>query len=96
MYVYKNSSYAVKTFYGVTVNPGDVKVFPGPINDKCMRPISNLPKEPPSASRQSDAKKQVVNNPATSDQLSAASEDKPKAEVKPNNNKIVKEEIPNG
>ena len=96
MYVYKNSSYSVKTFYGVAINPGDIKVFPGPINDKCMRPISNLPKEPPSASRQSDAKKQVAKNPATDDQLSEASEDKPKAEVKTNNTKIVKEEIPNG
>lgn len=95
MYVYKNSSYAVKTFYGVTINPGDIKEFPGPVNDKCMRPINNLPKEPPSASRQTDAKKQVVKHAATYEQLSEASEDESKAEVK-TNNKIVKEEIPNG
>ena len=33
---YKNTSYSVKTFYGVTFRPNETKEVPGYINDKYM------------------------------------------------------------
>ena len=37
---YKNISYSVKTFYGVTFNPGETKEVPSCINDRLMIPTS--------------------------------------------------------
>lgn len=36
---YKNTSYTVKTFYGVTFKPNDIKEVPGFINNKYMVPV---------------------------------------------------------
>ena len=34
MFCYKNISLSVKTFYGISFAPGDIKEVPGPINSK--------------------------------------------------------------
>ena len=47
MFSYKNTSLSVKTFYGVTFNPGDIHEVPGYINDPRMIRVSDKPKEPP-------------------------------------------------
>lgn len=56
--LYKNTSYAVKTFYSVTFNPGDTHDVPGPVNDPSMIRVVSQPavqpaqsKKPPESSR---------------------------------------------
>ena len=46
MLFYKNASVIVKTFYGVTFNPGEVKGVPGFINDPKMIPTAEPQKKP--------------------------------------------------
>ena len=48
MIFYKNTSLTVKTFYGVTFNPGEVNEVPGYINHHDMIRVPE-PKEPPKA-----------------------------------------------
>lgn len=45
--VYKNLSMSVKTFYGVTFNPGDIHEVGGAINSPGFIQLRQLPKEPP-------------------------------------------------
>lgn len=49
MITYKNTSLAVKTFYGVEFRPGDVREVPGFILDPAMIRYNGTPKEPPKA-----------------------------------------------
>ena len=48
--IYKNCSHIVKTFYGVTFQPGDVREVPGTISDKSFVRVSTMPKKEPPAS----------------------------------------------
>lgn len=48
--IYRNNSRAVKTFYGVTFAPGDIKKVKGYINDPKFVKQDRLPKEPPKVS----------------------------------------------
>ena len=44
MFAYKNTSLSVKTFYGVTFNPGDIHTVSGYVNDPSMIRIKEKPK----------------------------------------------------
>lgn len=48
-FIYKNLTNSVKTFYGVTFNPGDVKEVPGFINADHFIRVSEMPEEPPAS-----------------------------------------------
>lgn len=73
---YKNTSYSVKTFYGVTFEPGQIKEVNGIINDKFMiivdKPINTQPKEvqqkPSPVRKQKEIKK--ADEPASIDETS--------------------------
>ena len=47
MLVYKNNSLSIKTFYGVTFHPGDIKSVPGYINSAKFIRVKSVPKELP-------------------------------------------------
>jgi hypothetical protein len=85
MIIYKNISCSVKTFYGVTFEPNDVKGVPGYINDHGMVRVVNHKKPQP--------KKRTYNK------KSVISESKPTDSASIENNNLVtinKEETPNG
>jgi len=85
MIIYKNISCSVKTFYGVTFDPNDVKGVPGYINDRSMVRVSNYKKSQPK--KRTYTKKSVI------------SESKPTDSASIENNNLVtinKEEKPNG
>ncbi len=86
MIKYKNISCSVKTFYGVTFEPNDVKEVPGYINDKGMTRVFNDKKLP--VKKRTYNKKQPV---ITESKLA----DSPSNEAK-NNINTIKEETPNG
>lgn len=55
---YLNNSYAVKTFYGVTFNPGEVHSVPGVIRDpKFFRMDDSVPETGSAKPEQSDKPK---------------------------------------
>lgn len=55
---YKNTSIAVKTFYGTAFNPGEEKDVPGYINDPKMVRVPAVPSKAPIKSS-SDKKPQM-------------------------------------
>ena len=62
MITYKNTSLAVKTFYGVVFKPGEIHSVPGFITDVTMIRVDALPKEHPKA----DNVVQSLNKPGQS------------------------------
>ena len=59
MLVYKNNSISVKTFYGVTFRPGDIKEVPGYINSNKFIRMKSVPKELPERAEVVEPKKSV-------------------------------------
>lgn len=45
--LYKNTSRITKTFYGVSVKPGETKDVAGYVNDPDFVLLAKMPKEPP-------------------------------------------------
>jgi hypothetical protein len=85
MITYKNISCSVKTFYGVTFMPNDVKEVSGYINDRGMVRVFNVKKSAPK--KRTYNKKPVI------------SESKPVDSTSTENINLVKldkEETPNG
>ncbi len=65
MFVYQNLSRVVKTFHGVTFNPGDIKEVPGYINDSKFIKLDKMPdkKQDKKSDKKPDtAKKEVTDN----------------------------------
>lgn len=87
MLKYKNISCSVKTFYGVTFEPNDVKEVPGYINSQGMLRIFNTKKLINNKRRAYNRKPVIVESKPTD---SASSN----ALAKTNN--TLKEETPNG
>lgn len=58
--IYRNTSTSVKTFYGVTFQPGDVHEVAGYINDPAMMKLNEMPKEHPKTSRKQSKQKPII------------------------------------
>lgn len=73
MIYYKNTSCSVKTFHGVSFNPGEVKAVPDFINQKYMIRVDNPIQQKPS----SDAPKKSEDQNAEKKASNADSAKKP-------------------
>lgn len=62
---YKNTSFATKTFYGVSFKPGEIHDVPGYINDPMMirTKAVPMPKEPPKAKQTVEPKPAKLSKP---------------------------------
>ena len=64
--LYRNISYSVKTFYGVTFEPGQVKEVPGYINNKDMIVEETVPSQSaPSLDKPKKSSNKVTVTPET-------------------------------
>ena len=80
MYYYKNLSCSVKTFHGVSFQPGEIAAVPDFINQKYMIRIDNPKQQKPSSEKPKDAeersaekKSPVADAPKNSDAASKKS-----------------------
>ena len=78
MLLYKNTSNAVKTFHGVTFQPGDIKEVSGYINDIHFIRVNSIPQEPPKSVDSADKPAQKSAKSSTKQEKKPAKvEDKP-------------------
>lgn len=79
---YKNLSNSVKTFYGITFKPGDIKEVPGFINNKYMIVVDEpkqpakpqQPKPSPVAEKKPEPKKEQQSSSEANKEATASAE----------------------
>lgn len=83
---YRNASYTIKTFYGVTFQPGETKEVKGQINNKWMILVNN-PKTSPKQQLKPSSEKSEESNENKQPEASKAEakvKDAPKSDKKDN------------
>lgn len=84
---YRNASYTVKTFYGVTFQPGETKEVNGQINNKWMILVNNPKTSPKQQLKPSSEKPEEANKNKQPESLKAEAKETAEAKDAPKSDK---------